>query len=443
MLGSILQDNAALEEALGKLRRGPATFYDNRNQSIYEAIVEIHSENKPVDVLTLTQKLTDNGLIGRAGGAGYVASLPDLSPSPANIGNYISIVLEKFALRQILATCSTIIGEVYDHSAAAEASALIGKLSSVIETQLQAVSGDDSQRGFKVVTAVEASREAIDRMDWRHSNKDKLSGLPTGLQDLDWMTDGLQPGELAIIAARPSQGKTAIGMDMVSHVCLDLQIPTLVFSLEMSSRSLVTRLMCGRSEIDSMNVRRGQMTGLEMSKLAGFYALMKKSPLIFVEGGNQSINSARAIARRFHKSHKLGFIVVDYLQKMKPDEKNEKRTYEVAAVSGGLKEMARELNIPVLALCQLNRDSDKGGQGGSRRPVLSDLGDSGQIERDADLVGLLYRVPQQPNPREFFNTELIIAKQRDGATGTIPLIFFRKFTKFKSGVRSQFPTPIE
>lgn len=277
-------------------------------------------------------------------------------------------------------------------------------------------------------TIKSAIQSVTDSWEWAHQNEGKLSGVPSGIYELDQLTWGFQNKNLVVVGARPSQGKSSICLQFCIHAALDQKKPTLLFTLEDSTEQVIRRIVCMRRRLDVTKLRAGKFTEGDMAAITTEFSNIQKSPLHVIDNGSLSILQIRSIARRYSRNHGIKLIVVDYLQKVKAP-KSEKRTYEVGAVSEGLKEMAKELNCPVIAACQLNRESEKEK---GRPPRSSDLGDSGMIERDADLIALLHRHPEQTNV-DALRFNLLLGKHRDGPTGIVPLLFFPKTTRFENG----------
>lgn len=419
VIGCILLDFDACFSKARDAIHDPSTFYDLRTRVLWEACLEV-GKDKRVDAVTLTQQLKDTNLMQDAGGPQFMSECTNIVPTALHIDDYIQVLREKFTLRRIITDCTDLIGGAFENE---PVSKVLDRFVSVASNHL---SGRD-HTGIRHATAREAVAMAIEQAEWRFNHPKEMSGIPTGYSSFDRWTDGLQRGELILFCARPSQGKSAALLNLVDNVCLKNGIPTLFFSLEMSIRAMTGRLMCGHQRIDSMRMRKGELAQDEMSKISKFSSLMNRSKLFFAESSAMGIHQLMRVARELKRKHDIKLIAVDYLQIVKPSEKNEKRTYEVATVSSGLKELAKELDIPVVVACQLNRESEKEK---GRRPKLVDIGDSGQIERDADLAVMIYHHPEQ-HSEEVSECEWIIAKQREGPTMSLPMVFLRKFTRFE------------
>jgi len=433
-------------ESIELLRGNPEVFYDLRHQTIYKTLLAMFEERQAIDVITLQQRLKDtperdqrgrptgDNLMKLAGGLGYVASLPDAAPSAANLSYYANIVYEKYLLRRLIHTCTDIIGRIYTYEGEVDV------LMDEVERQILHVSEARAETG--ATSTKDLVRDAITNIEKLHASKGMLSGLPTGFDDLDRLTSGLHGGEMIVIAARPSVGKTSLAMNIAEYLAVEQRLPVAVFSLEMTAESLMMRLLCSRAEVNLRNVREGFLAERDFPKLTAAAGKLAGAPLFIDDTSGLSILQLRARARRLAQQHGIKLFVVDYLQLLHSTSRRaENRQQEIADISNGVKALAKELNVPVIVLSQLNRDVERRGEG--ETPRLSDLRESGAIEQDADVVGLLYRVPKgkgednQPRPpdEECQAVKLYIAKQRNGPTGEISLTFFRPFTRFKSGAK--------
>lgn len=410
----LLSPNDCICECVEKFRAGSEVFYDLRHQIIYDALVEMWDARVPVDVFTLQQRLKDKQLLEQVGGVVYLAELPNLVPSAANLSYYADTVKEKWKLRKMIHTCTAIVGRAYE-------SGDVDAIVSECERDLSAVMNADGKRENAIKELVLSS---INQIEKANENKDRLTGLSTGLIDLDKITCGLQPADMIVIAARPSVGKTSLAMGIAEHNAVERGVPTGVFSVEMSDISLVTRILCSRARVDSQRVRRGDLTSADFTKLAVAAEKVAKSPL-YIDESSTTLTQLRAKARRWHQLYGIKLAVIDYLQLL--HDKADTRQQEIAQISSGIKALAKELKIPFLVLSQLNRELEKGGKT-ARRPRLSDIRESGSIEQDADVVGLLFR----PDDENEYSVTLDIAKQRNGPTGDIELTFLKQCTRFES-----------
>ena len=434
VLGSLLLDpNQGIGWCVEKFKGGATVFYDLKHQVLYEALVTMYDQKEAIDLITLTQKLKDENQLENVGGAAYISTLATSVPSAANLPYYIEIVREKNLLRKMLRTCSEVVGRVYEHEG--EVDGLIDE----VERDILKISEE------RVDTASSSMKElvhkAITTIEEYHQRQGMLTGLSTGFPDLDKMTTGLHPGEMVVIAARPSMGKTSLAMNMAEAVAIDQKIPVGVFSLEMTADSLVLRMLCSRARVNLRNIRDGFLAERDFPRLTGAAGKLAGSPLFIDDTPGLSILQLRARARRMAQQHNIKLIVIDYLQLLHSTSRRaENRQQEIADISNGVKALAKELSIPVIVLSQLNRELEKDK---NRKPRLSDLRESGSIEQDADLVALLYKAAVSDDEdagtpqveQESVPVNLLIAKQRNGPTGDVPLTFLKGFTRFESAAK--------
>jgi replicative DNA helicase len=429
----LLSPNESLGECVEKLKDdGKEAFYDLRHQTIYETLTEMFNARQPIDLITVQQNLKDRQLLEQIGGLAYLSQLQDAVPSAANLGYYLEIVREKFLLRKMIQTCSGVVGRIYDYEG--EVDALLD------EVEKEVLRVNESRVQSNVQNVKELVSHAIGTIEHFFNRKGELSGLATGFLDFDKMTDGLHGGEMIIIAARPSMGKTSLAMNIAEHVALELKLPVGVFSLEMSAESLVLRMMCSLARVNLRSIRDGFMSESDFPKLTSAAGRLSASKLFIDATAGLSILQLRARARRMAQHHGIKLFVIDYLQLLHSTTRRsqENRQQEIAEISSGVKALAKELNVPVIVLAQLNRELEKDK---SRKPRLSDLRESGSIEQDADLVGLLYK-PNSGDDEEGAVDEgdglpvnLLIAKQRNGPTGDVNLTFLKPYTRFESAAK--------
>ncbi len=433
VLGCILlSPNDCMGECLTKLKGGSEVFYDLRHQTIFDMIAEMYDKREAVDIITLQQRLKDKQLLEQVGGFAYLAELPDTVPSAANLSYYLDIVVEKFLLRKMIRVCTDVVSRVYDFEGEVDA------LMDEVERDVLRIS--ESRVQGQTSTIKDLVNKAINTIEDYHEKQGMLTGIGTGFVDLDKMTTGLHGGEMIVIAARPSVGKTSLAMNIAEHVAIDLQLPVGVFSLEMTGDSLVLRMLCSRSRVNLRNVRDGFLLERDFPKLTGAAGKLANAPLFIDDSSGLSILQLRAKARRMHQQYGVKLFVVDYLQLLHSTARRaENRQQEIADISNGIKALAKELNVPVIVLSQLNREveREKG-----RPPRLSDLRESGSIEQDADLVGLLYRPKQgdddeqPPEDNDAIPVNLLIAKQRNGPAGEdVHLTFLKSYTRFESAAK--------
>jgi replicative DNA helicase len=436
VLGCVmLSPNDCLGECVGKFKSGSEVFYDLRHQTIYDALVEMWDVRTPIDVITLQQRLKDKQLLDQVGGIAYLAALPDTVPSAANLSYYLDIVHEKFVLRKMIATCTEVVGRVYDYEGDVDA------LLDEVEKDILRI--NESRVEASTNNMKDLVKKAISQVEDFHQRQGMLTGVGTGFADLDKMTTGLHGGEMIVIAARPSMGKTSLAMNIAEYVVLEQKLPVGVFSLEMTADSLVLRMLCSRARVNLRNVREGFLAERDFPKLTGAAGKLAAAPLYIDDTAGLSILQLRAKARRMVQQYGVKLFVVDYLQLLHSTSRRaENRQQEIADISNGIKALAKELNVPVIVLAQLNRELEKRGPG--TRPQLSDLRESGSIEQDADLVGLLYKDTKEnaedaePDfENEALPVKLYIAKQRNGPTGDVNLTFLKSFTRFESASKVQ------
>lgn len=439
VLGCILlSPNECLGECVEKFKHGEDVFYDLRHQTIFSALVEMYDTREAIDVITLQQRLKDKQLLEQVGGIAYLSALPDVVPSSANLSYYLDIVQEKYLLRKMIRTCTEVVGRVYDYEGEVDA------LMDEVEREILRIS--ESRVQSQTVTIKDLVKKAINTIEEFHQRQGLLTGIGSGFTDLDKMTSGFRGGEMIVIAARPSVGKTSLAMNIAEHVAIDLRLPVGVFSLEMTAESLVMRMLCSRSRVNLRNVREGFLAERDFPKLTGAAGKLANAPLFIEDTSTLSILQLRAKARRMHLQYGVKLFVVDYLQLLHSTARRaENRQQEIADISSGIKSLAKELNVPVIVLSQLNRELEREK---NRKPRLSDLRESGAIEQDADVVGLLYRpsrddeeegLPAQAGAagaeEEAAPVNLLIAKQRNGPTGDVNLTFLKSYTRFESAAR--------
>lgn len=404
-------------------------FYDLRHGVVFKAISVMIDDQKPIDLITVQQRLKDEGRLDGIGGIAALSNMMDSVPSAANIGYYADILKEKAVLRRMIKTCYEYQGRALNHSGEIDA------LLTEFEESASLVRGDLNTVS-KIIDPKDAVRRMTDDLQARFNLQGKLSGVGTGLGGLDAITNGLQYGEMAIIGARPSAGKTAMACTVIEQACLRDEIPTAVVTLEMPEKAILRRLCSSWASIDAKTLRSGMLCEGDFKKIMAFNKLVSKSPLYFVDGvSGMTIGQIASDVRRLVKRHGVKLVIIDYLQKIKPASSHEKRTYEVGAVSQSVKGLADSLGVAILSLAQLNREPDKGNEKG-RLPRLSDLADSSQIERDGDMIALIHRVKTKDDPQGM-NAKLIVAKQRDGEVGVIDMHFTPKYCKFTT------PSPIQ
>jgi replicative DNA helicase len=435
VLGCILlSPNECMGECIEKLRPGRDAFYDLRHQTLYQTLLEMYESRAGIDLITVHQRLKDRQQLEGAGGVAYVSSLPDAVSSSAGLQFYVDILLEKYLLRRMIQTCIAIERRAFEHEGDVEM--LLDEVErDIFQITQERVSGS-------AASMRELVHKAISKIEEYHTNQGMLTGIATGFVDFDKMTTGLHEGEMVVIAARPSVGKTSLAMNIAEHVALELKVPVGVFSLEMTADQLVLRMLCSRSRVNLRSIRDGFLAERDFPKLTGTAGKMAGAPLFIDDSAGLSILQLRAKARRMWQQYGIKLFVIDYLQLLHSTSRRaENRQQEISEISGGLKSLAKELGVPVIVLSQLNRELEKRGPG--ERPRLSDLRESGAIEQDADLVGLLYRETKNKDGEEEVNeveqdaipVKLFIAKQRNGPTGDVDLTFLKGYTRFESAAK--------
>lgn len=405
-------------------------FHLPSHQVVFLTAREMRDTGRPIDLISITQFLRDQGRIDDAGGAAAVTDLFTFVPTPANASYYLEILREKYLLRRIITTCSEYTARAYEEQG--EVQILLDE----VEGKVLAI-GDD-RFGAKMPDMQQLAMQALENVEKLFTTRGEITGLPTGFSGFDDMTNGLHAGEMVVIAARPSMGKTAFAMNIAEHVAMERNVPVAVYSLEMSTQQLMQRLLCSRARVDLNKVRQQFIGKNDMKNLIEATQRLSECKMYIDDTPGLSILELRAHARRLHKRYGIGLIVIDYLQLLRSPSKRgqENRQIEVAEISTGVKALAKELSIPVIVLAQLNRNPENRTGGGKGKPRLSDLRESGSIEQDADVVGLLWREDYYADDDEQRKetegrAELVIAKQRNGPTGEVPLSFMKQFTRFE------------
>ena len=421
-------------ECISKLKSGSEVFYDLRHQTIYDELAAMFDKQEGIDTITVMQRLKNKQILEQVGGLAYLSTLPDMVPSAANLKYYLDIVQEKHLLRKMIRVCTEVVGRVYDYEGE------VDSLMDEVERDVLRISEERVQS--KTSTMKDLVKRAIGTIEDYHQRQGALTGIGTGFVDLDKMTTGLHGGEMIVIAARPSVGKTSLAMNIAEHVAIDQKLPVGVFSLEMTAESLVLRMLCSRSRVNLRNVREGFLAERDFPKLTGSAGKLASAPLYIDDSSGLSILQMRAKARRMYMQHGIKLFVIDYLQLLNSTSRRaENRQQEIADISSGIKSLAKELNVPVIVLSQLNREveREKG-----RPPRMSDLRESGAIEQDADLVGLLYKPAKQGDEEDGGDAgegdcvavNLLIAKQRNGpANEDVNLTFLKQYTRFESAAK--------
>ena len=430
VLGGVMLDRDAIIKIADQLL--PEDFYERKNGLIYETMLDLYESRASIDVLTVANRLEEKGMLEQAGGTGYVTSLVNSTPNAAHVVHYAKIVQRKATLRKLIRASSEIITASYSDVEDME------MLLDTAEQRLFGVSQKYLKQNFVPLTQV--LHETFDRIDELHKERGKLRGIPSGFSDLDNLLGGLQKSDLVILAARPSMGKTSLALDIVRHVGVSEKIAVGVFSLEMSKDQLVDRLLASEANVDLWKMRTGRLSDdgpdNDFERIGHAMGRLADAPIFIDDSASSNIMEIRTKARRLQAEQNLGLIVVDYLQLMQ-GRNQENRVQEVSEISRALKSLARELNVPVLALSQLSRAVEQ--RGNDKRPQLSDLRESGFIEQDADVVMFIYRdeVYTGKDTRKPNVAEILIRKHRNGPTGQIELFFDASKTSFRSLARER------
>ncbi len=421
ILGGLMLDREALDQ-IGDLLFAE-DFYKPGHQKIYAAIKELHSKTQPIDIITVTNVLQAEGTMEMVGGPEYLISLLDKTISSANIASHAKIVREKSLLRKMILTNSKLIERAYDSDFVD-----VESFMDSAESEIFKLSENKAQTGL--VGSMEIVKASIQKIEELYKRKADVTGLATGFTELDKMTSGLHPGEMTIIAARPSMGKTAFSLNVAQHIALRGKKCIAYFSLEMGKESMMMRMLSAEARVNMGEIRNGKIQDSAWPKLINAASALSEASIFIDDTPGMSPFEIRSRARRLKAEHGLDCIMIDYLQLMSMKQKFSSREQEVAEISKNLKAIAKELQIPIIALAQLNR----GVEGRSdRRPMLSDLRESGSIEQDADVIMMLYRDDyyDKEDPDKQGHAEVIVGKQRNGATGTVKLRFDAKYNRFR------------
>lgn len=431
VLGSMLiSPRDTIAECVEKINE--EYFYVPAHQTIYTVLVELWNAGQGIDLITFTQTLRDRNILDAVGGGAFITNLYTFVPTAANVLYYLEIVREKHILRQIIAACTESVRRSYEEQDE------VNNLLDEVEQKIFAV-GEDRFKG-QMPGMKEQVMGALESIEQLWERRGGITGISTGFTELDRMTNGLHEAEMIVIAARPSMGKTALAMNIAEHVAISSKLPVAVFSLEMSSQQLVQRLLCSRARVNLQKVREGFLAERDFPSLTAAASKLAEAEIFIDDSAGLSILELRAKARRLKAQKNIQLIVVDYLQLLRSTTRRamDNRQLEISEISSGIKGLAKELKIPIIVLAQLNRQPEARSGG---KPRLSDLRESGSIEQDADLVGLLvrpevYEEDEDARAEKAGEAELIIAKQRNGPVGEIPLTFLKEFTRFEDRARN-------
>lgn len=422
ILGSLLLNDSGFGIVLEIVKA--EDFYTRGHQLIFEALIELFQKNEPQDLITVTSSLKDKNQLEEVGGAAYLATLTSIVPVTSNVASYAKIVRQKSILRNLIEVNSDIANRCYEEQ---------GDIDQLVDEAEQAIFEIAGSKGGASFTSIKhIVPNAFKKVEELFKRKELITGVPTGYNEIDKMTAGLQPSDLIILAARPSMGKTSFAMNIAQHAAIVENTGVAVFSLEMSKEQLVMRLLSSVGRIDSQRIRTGKLHEEDWPKLSRAVGMLTEAPIYIDDTPAISVLDMRAKVRRLAAQHDIGLIVVDYLQLMRGRSSTENRTQEISEISRSLKALAKEHNVPVIALSQLNRGLESRTD---KRPMMSDLRESGAIEQDADIITFIYRDEvynkAEDNPNKGI-AEIIIGKQRNGPTGTARLYFVKEFTMFEN-----------
>jgi replicative DNA helicase len=419
ILGCMLTDKDSVIAAMEKLKS--EDFYREDNKLIYEAMIALYGRAEPIDIITVKAELVSNGKFDQVGGLEYLAVLPEKVPTTTNVDKYIKIVEEKSLLRNLIKTANDIIAAGYDQTEEVE------DIMNVAEKKIFDIMQNKNTTGYSAIKEVLVG--TFSELERLYNQKGYITGVETGFNDLDYKTSGFHKSDLIIVAARPAMGKSAFVLNIATHAATNGNIPTIIFNLEMSKEQLANRILCSEAMVDSNKIRTGKIDDNEWIKLANASGRLAEAPIYIDDTPGISITEIRAKCRKLKLEKGIGLVIIDYLQLVEGSgKKNSSREQEISEISRSLKILAKELDVPVIALSQLSRSAEKRDD---KRPMLSDLRESGAIEQDADIVMFLYRDDYYNEDSEKKNTaEVILAKHRGGSTGTVELGWLGNYTKF-------------
>src|SRR5437870_6844043 len=431
VLGSMLiSPRETISECVEKINE--EYFYVPAHQTIYNLLVDLWNAGQAIDLITFTQVLRDRNLLETVGGAAFVTSLFTFVPTAANVQYYLDIVRDKYILREIISAATESVRRAYEEQDE------VNNLLDEVEQRIFAV-GEDRFKG-EMLSMKEQVMSTLESIEKLFENKGAITGVSTGFRDLDKLTSGLHSSEMSVIAARPSMGKTALAMNIAEHAAIEVKLPVAIFSLEMSAQQLVQRMLCSRARVNLAKTRDGFLAEADFPKLTHAASKLAEAKIFIDDTAGLTILELRAKARRLKAQHDVRLIIVDYLQLLRSTSRRaqDNRQLEISEISAGLKGLAKELKIPIIVVAQLNRQPEQRTGG---KPRLSDLRESGSIEQDADLVALLvrpelYEEDEEARVEKAGEAELIIAKQRNGPVGEIPLTFLKEFTRFETRARN-------
>ena len=420
ILGSMLTDKDAVISAIEVLKED--MFYRDDNKTIYSAILSLYAKAEPIDIITVKAELVSIGMFEKVGGLEYLVALPEKVPTTANVEKYIRIVEEKAMLRSLIKYANEMVALGYDETEE------VDSIMEIAEKKIFDLSQKKNQRGYTSIKDVLV--ESFAELERLYNQKGAITGVPTGFADLDSRTSGFHKSDLVIIAARPAMGKSAFAINIATNAALQANVPVIIFNLEMSKEQVGNRILCSEAMVDSNKVRTGKIEEEEWVKLATASGRLSEAPIYIDDTPGITVTEIRAKCRKLKMEKGIGLVVIDYLQLVQGSgKKNSSREQEISEISRSLKILAKELEVPVIALSQLSRAAEQRKE--DHRPMLSDLRESGAIEQDADIVIFLYRDDYYNENSEKKNVaEVILAKHRGGSTGTVELAWLGNYTKF-------------
>ena len=437
VLGAMMLDRDAIARAIEVV--DDTCFYMNQHAKIFNCMVAIYDRNEAVDLITLTEELKRSGDLEALGGALYLENVLSSVATSANIEHHAKIVLEKSTLRKLIEASTQIISDAYGGQAD------VGDLIDRAERRIFSIAGSKLRQGF--VAMEDIVKDSFELVEQLYQQKRYVTGLESGFKDLDTMTSGFQVGEFVVIAGRPSMGKTSFALNIAGHLAIRHKVPVAVFSLEMTKEQLMLRMLCAEARVKAHSVRTGYVGKQDWGKLTTAAGTLHDAPIYIDDSPDLNVLEMRAKARRLKADVDVGLVIIDYLQLVRGHGRAENRQQEISVISRSLKALAKELNIPVIALSQLSRAVEQR-ERKEKRPILSDLRESGAIEQDADVVLFIYRPSVYAHTSEIAmemadheqleekrRAEIIIGKQRNGPTGKVELIFFDEYTRFEDRSR--------
>lgn len=423
LLGAVMLDERALDEIASIVK--PEDFFRESHRLIFKAMMALSMRGESLDAITMGDYLAAEGVLEQVGGANLLARLSTEVPSATNASSYAQIVRRKSALRNFIRTADALVDECYDDIPDVEA------FMDDVESQIFSITQQGQKKGYESMRDV--IKDAFTAIEAQYQNQEAVTGVPSGFIDLDEITSGWQSSDLIIVAARPAMGKTAITLNMMTHAAVERNVPAAFFSLEMSNQQLAIRMLCSQARVDQTKLRRGNMTEQEWARLIKAAGGLSEAAIFLDDTPSLPIMEFRSKARRLKAEHDIGIIFIDYLQLMRGTAQSRSsgsREQEISEISRNLKAVAKELDIPIVALAQLNRGVESRAD---KRPMMSDLRESGAIEQDADIISFIYRdeVYNEDTERRGL-AEVILGKHRNGAIGTVTLRFFNMFTRFEN-----------